>query len=416
MLSAEDILHSAGKFRIELGLERISKVLSLLGNPQNGLKIIHVAGTNGKGSTCAILEEILTYAGFKTGKFTSPHLFSYVERITVNKRPISENDFNKLVKRVYELDKKENIALTEFEILTAAGFLYFKEQNCDVVILEVGLGGRLDSTNVIASPLVSVITSISLEHTERLGDTVEKIAREKAGIMKPGAKTVFLKSNQGYETLKACAKAAGAEAEEADAVEIKDGSVVFDGVEVPFNLKGKHQGENLALALKTVEILNKSGALGRKIEDETVKDAIRSVKWAFRMEEREIGKAKILIDACHNPDGGRVLGDYLEENYSKKTVKFIFGCLKNKDYISVLRNLLYDEKGCNRGFNFEFCFYEFNYPGALRYEEFCEGFEAKIGGEVRRVRNPLEEIGGEGVDLTVFCGSIYMLGEVFKEF
>ena len=200
-MNAAEILTSSEKFHIELGLKRISKIVELLNNPQKNLKIIHVAGSNGKGSTCAILEEILTKAGYKTGKFTSPHLFSYNERITINKQQISDFDFERLIKEINSLDKKFNIELTEFEILTAAGFLYFNEKACDIVILETGLGGRLDSTNVIENPLASIITSISLEHKERLGNTIEEISKEKAGIIKKGCPAVFLKKNKGYKTL-----------------------------------------------------------------------------------------------------------------------------------------------------------------------------------------------------------------------
>ncbi len=281
-MRAEEILTSAGKFHIELGLTRILKILELLGNPQKDLKFIHVAGSNGKGSTCAILEEILVKAGYKTGKFTSPHLFSYTERITVNKHPISDLDFETIINKIVELDKKNNIELTEFEILTAAGFLYFKEKACDIVILEVGLGGRLDSTNVIENPLVSIITSISLEHKERLGDTIEKIAKEKAGIIKKGRPVVFLEENRGCKILEDEALKKDGIIFKTKAISVKNGCAILSlphytgkttlsdviddisisksaAVSVKFNLKGKHQGENLALALKTVEILNTKG-------------------------------------------------------------------------------------------------------------------------------------------------------------
>lgn len=416
-LKCEKLLSSAGKFRIELGLGRISKILELLGNPEDGLKIIHVAGTNGKGSTCAILEEIFVQAGFKTGKFTSPHLFSYTERITVNKQPIGDTELDSIVERIAKLDRENNIGLTEFEILTAAGFLYFKENACDIVILEVGLGGRLDSTNVIKCPLVSIITSISLEHTERLGNTLEKIAFEKAGIVKNGAPVVFLKQNAAYDTLKCETISRGGVLYEAERfgtgnlhafVDFED----FKNQEVKFALNGAHQGENLALALKAVEIINAGNVFSKKIDFDTVKAALGAARWRFRLERHCVNGVEVLVDACHNPDGARVLREFLDDAYSGRRMKFIFGCLKNKDYKKVLEHL-----ACVID---ELCFYEFSYPGALEYKEFIAALSdlnlSDLAGRVREIDNPIEEIAAGGVDLTVVCGSIYMLGEIFKNF
>ena len=170
-------LTSKGKFYIDLGLDRIKAALKELGNPQDDLKFIHVAGTNGKGSTCAMLESILREAGYKTGLYTSPHIYEYTERIKVNGVEISKEDFARLY-------PKTEIHLTEFEILTIIAFRYFKEQNVEIVILETGMGGRLDATNVIKENLCSIITQIDLDHTDRLGKTKDEIAFEKAGIIK----------------------------------------------------------------------------------------------------------------------------------------------------------------------------------------------------------------------------------------
>ena len=182
---AIDLLTSQGKFYINLGLDRISAVLELLGNPQDKLKCIHVAGTNGKGSVCAIISAVLSKAGMKTGLYTSPHIFEYTERIQINGFDISKEDFTKYIFEICEIADKNNIHLTEFEILTAVMFKYFADNDVDVVVLETGLGGRFDATNVIKSNLCSIITHIDLDHTERLGNTKSKIAFEKAGIIKP---------------------------------------------------------------------------------------------------------------------------------------------------------------------------------------------------------------------------------------
>lgn len=181
---AIELLTSQGKFYINLGLDRISAVLGLLGNPQDKLKCIHVAGTNGKGSVCAIIAAILSKAGIKTGLYTSPHIFEYTERIQINGFNISKEDFAKYLFEICEIADKNNIHLTEFEILTAVMFKYFADNDVDVVVLETGLGGRFDATNVIKSNLCSIITHIDLDHTERLGNTKSKIAFEKAGIIK----------------------------------------------------------------------------------------------------------------------------------------------------------------------------------------------------------------------------------------
>jgi len=530
-MRAEKILTSSKKFHIELGLARISKVLELLGHPERGLKFIHVAGSNGKGSTCAILEEILMQAGFKTGKFTSPHLFSYTERITVNKRPIDDLAFDKLIGEISKLDCDHKIELTEFEILTAAAFLYFAQNRCDVVVLEVGLGGRLDSTNVIEHPLVSIVTSVSLEHTERLGDTLEKIAKEKAGIFKKGSPAVFLTTNRAFETLKAEAESKGAPVFTAEPVTVRGGYAILEGgaargengcenrgegrgescksagatagegsvcadnrgvcgvKRLKFNLNGAFQGENLALALKAVEILNGEhggSAFDKIISENAVKTALERVQWKFRLEKRNINGASVLIDACHNPDGARVLREYLDENYRGCKIKFIFGCLKNKDHRRVLENLLEDCDG-KISADKTLCFYEFNYPNALKYEDLDPKFKAAavkitdpykyiwgacraIGGGACRGIDMCYELSGAGqksssescgtesscmtgqtdintqsdcadggshaagaadggahgdctqkgyfgrdYDLTVVCGSIYMLGQIFKD-
>lgn len=409
-MNFEKILTSAGKFRIELGLMRISRVLEILGNPEKGLNIIHVAGTNGKGSVCAILEEIFFKAGMNVGKFTSPHLFSYTERIVRNKRSISDLEFDNLIGEISKIDGEYKIGLTEFEILTAAGFLYFSKNSCDVVILEVGLGGRLDSTNVIENPLVSIITSISLEHTERLGDTIEKIAFEKAGIIKKGSPVVFLETNRGFETIKNEAERLKGLIHTAKPLSVVDNYVILNSKKLPFALNGRFQGENLALALKAVEVLNDGGRLPVTITDTVIEAALKDVRWKFRLEEIEINGGKVLIDACHNPDGARVLAEYLNEKYKGKRVKFIFGCLQNKDYISVLENFTSKKLSLS---SFELLFYEFNYPNSLAYKDFILNAPLEFK-QAKEIKDPMAEIAKNNADLTVVAGSIYMLGEVFK--
>ena len=199
---AVELLTSTGKFRISLGLERIEKVLELLGNPQDKLNCIHVAGTNGKGSVCAIISSVLNEAGIKVGVYSSPHIFKYTERIKTNSdgkiNQISDSDFADYVFEISGLAEKNNIDLTEFEILTAVMFKYFADKGVEVVVLETGMGGRFDATNVIKKNLCSVITHVDYDHTERLGDTLDKIAFEKAGIIKPNCPCIVLEGKEVY--------------------------------------------------------------------------------------------------------------------------------------------------------------------------------------------------------------------------
>ena len=203
---AIELITSREKFHICLGLDRIARVLSILGNPQEKLNIIHVAGTNGKGSVCAILSKILTGAGFKTGLYTSPHIVEYTERIKINDCSILKDDFARLIFEISSLAQKNDIYLTEFELLTASAYKYFADKETDICVIETGLGGRLDATSVISKNILSVITSLSLDHVDRLGETIEKIAFEKAGIIKHKCPVLVSSRNNGFETINTIAK------------------------------------------------------------------------------------------------------------------------------------------------------------------------------------------------------------------
>ena len=398
-MNAAEILTSKNKFHIKLGLERMEIILKAFNNPENSFECIHIAGTNGKGSTCTIMEKILLEDKRKViGKYTSPHLFSYTERISVNGENISEVELNQIISLVNKKDAELNLGLTEFEILTAAAFIYFKKKNVDIAILETGLGGRLDATNVIKKPLISVITSVSFDHKERLGDTIEKIAFEKAGILKKGSICTFLKTNNGFETLKNEAIKKGAIFIEDDLDVIVENNIAkINGEDFEFNLNGDFQKENLKLALLAIN------SLDFKIKKETIKNALKNVSWRFRMDKINYKGKNLLIDSCHNPDGARVLAEYLKKYEKNKKIKFIFGCLKNKEYEKILDTIYKPE--------FDFCFYEFNYPNALKYENLDEKYKNKI----REIKNPMFEIEQNDYELCILAGSIYMLGKIFKD-
>ena len=372
---AVELLTSQGKFYINLGLERISAVLDLLGNPQDKLKCIHVAGTNGKGSVCAIIHKILSKAGMKTGLYTSPHIFDYTERIKINGKDISQNDFAKYIFEICELADKHNIHLTEFEILTAVMFKYFADNNVDVVVLETGLGGSFDATNVIKFNLCSIITHIDLDHTERLGNTKSKIAFEKAGIIKTNC-PVF--TSEGYEEIK----------DKAD----KCNSLFI--LVTPFedttnlSLKGTCQQENLSLALAAVRYLFP------QISENTIQEALKEVKHPCRF---QLCREDLIVDGSHNPNGAMALRESLDFYYPDKKRCFVFGCLRNKDYKKMMEILF--SKGD------EIYFYHFNNKNSCTVEELQNAcvFPSKEFCS-------LDELPSDR--LKIVCGSFYMLNEI----
>ena len=405
MQTAKEILTSHNKFYINLGLLRIEKILELLGNPQEHFKVIHVAGTNGKGSTCKLINEILiqnfTDANVKVGLFTSPHLFSYTERIKINNIDILESDFDFLVNKIDDIAKKHKIELTEFELLTAVGFYYFYIKKVEYAVVEVGLGGLYDATNVIKKPLIEAITELDLDHTQRLGSTIEEIAIQKAGIIKENSKVIFLKTNKGSNILEKIAKEKKAEIVIAPkvSVEFKDGVsyAYIDTKRCEFNLLGHHQADNLALAIGAIN------AIGLNINFDILQKALKFVKWPFRLEYHK--ENNLLIDGAHNPSGVRTLRKFLDDNFKNNKKTFVFGCLNNKDYKKMLDILLEKDD--------EFYFYEFNYPNALKYEELDERYK-KIAKKVLTIED-IKKIIKEKQNLKVFCGSLYMLGRIFSE-
>lgn len=371
-------LTSQGKFYINLGLERISAILELLDNPQDSLNCIHVAGTNGKGSVCAILASILQEYGKKTGLYTSPHIFDYPERIKINGQDISKDDFAAYVSKICAVAEKNNIHLTEFEILTAAAFKYFADQNVDVVVLETGLGGRFDATNVIKKNLCAIITHIDLDHTERLGDTKDKIAFEKAGIIKPNCPVV---TSEGYEAIK-------------DAADKNNSLLLFTA---PFadttnlSLKGIYQQENLALALAALKLVYP------EIPQSVVDEGLKKVQHPCRFQV--IPEKNLIIDGAHNPNGIAGLKESLDFYYPDKFRRFVFGCLKNKNYKKMMKILF--QQGD------EIYFYHFNNKNSCTTDELkaaCE-FPSKEF-------HSLKELPYKENTMTIICGSFYMLQEV----
>lgn len=367
------LITSKNNFYIDLSLDRITAALNKLGNPQDNLKFIHVTGTNGKGSVCTMLESILRTAGYKTGLYTSPHIWEYTERIRINGVDISKSDFAKYAEKIINL----NIHLTEFEILTIIMFLYFQDKSVDIVVLETGLGGRFDATNVIKQNLCSIITHVDLDHTERLGDTKDKIAFEKAGIIKHNCPVI---TSEGYEAIRD-------KADEMNSLFILATPYVNPEFIEALSLKGNHQIENLALVITAINYLFKN------IDDKTITEGLKNVKNPFRYEYIE--EKNLIIDASHNPNGIKALRDNLDWYFPNQKRRFVFGCLKNKDYEKMMK-LLFKEDD-------EIYLNEFEYPNAASYNELRKKcpFPAK--------KYTSEDILGND-KLNIICGSFYMIG------
>ena len=326
---------------MRFGLKAISELLLRLGNPQNSYQTILIAGTNGKGSTAAMTASILHCAGYRTGLYTSPHLIDVRERITINKKKISVNDFSRIIAAV----KKEiNQPITYFEVLTAAALLYFQRRKIDIAVLEVGLGGRLDATNV-CRPLVSVITNIAFDHTAYLGNSLTAIAREKVGIIKQrGVCVTAAKQKTVLEVLEnTCRRSKAGLYQLGKEIKIRqqeDGLVTYLGLCSSLNdlivpLPGRHQLENAALVLATLEIIGKNGFPANIA---SIRKGLRNTHWEARLEIL-CHHPLFVVDGAHNPAGISVLCRSLKNDFTYRRLILIFSVLADKDYRKMLRKI-----------------------------------------------------------------------------
>ena len=321
---AIQFLYGLQLFGTNLGLETTRKLAALAGNPQEKLRFIHVAGTNGKGSTCAMLESIYRTAGLRVGLFTSPHLVSFRERMQVNRQMVAEAEVARLVDEVQALLKQfpADAHPTMFEVVTVMALKFFAEQKCDLVIWETGLGGRLDATNIV-TPLASVITNIAFDHTQWLGDTLEKIAAEKAGIIKPGVPVIT--AAREPEVLEVIERVAG----EKGAMVTRAKGLNWTGeTPVPLPLLGEHQKVNAALAVATVKVLQKQ----IPVTEEQIHAGLAQVIWPGRLQLVERGGQKILLDGAHNVAGAETLRAALAGRESSGGRLLIIGVLGDKDW------------------------------------------------------------------------------------
>jgi dihydrofolate synthase/folylpolyglutamate synthase len=313
-------LYSTQQFGIKLGLENIRGLLEALGDPQERLSFVHVAGTNGKGSVCAILDSILRASGRRTGLYTSPHLVDFRERIRVDGEKIVPQAVANGLTILREISAGWSHSPTFFEIATALALRHFAEERCDLVVLETGMGGALDATNAVL-PLVSVITPIALDHTRWLGGTLAEIAREKAGIIKSGVPAVS--GRQEPEAAAALAQRAAAVGSSLEFIEAS-----FEGAEI--GLRGVHQKKNSAVAIAALR------AAGVVVSDETVRRGLRDVRWPGRF---QVVDERIVLDGCHNPHAAAQLLVNWRDAYGMEKATVIFGALGDKDYSAMLRIL-----------------------------------------------------------------------------
>jgi dihydrofolate synthase/folylpolyglutamate synthase len=331
---AIQFLYGLRLFGAKFGLENTFKLAALAGNPHVKLRFIHVAGTNGKGSICAMLESIYRTTGLRTGLFTSPHLVSFRERIQVNRHLIPENEVVRLVAELQPLLKQfpADHHPTFFEVVTVMALKFFAEQKCDLVIWETGLGGRLDATNIV-TPLATVITNIAFDHQQWLGGTLEKIAAEKAGIIKP--KIPVVTATNEPEALAVIEKVAWDKNAPLKIVMANDVQSWLAGTRAP-PLPGEHQKSNAALALATVDILQKQ----IPVAEEKIREGMANVNWPGRLQlVTKQPDQKILLDGAHNAAGVKVLREALEKNYPATKLTLILGVLQDKDWRQICETL-----------------------------------------------------------------------------
>ncbi len=390
------------------GLNNMFRLMGRLGDPQDKLKVIHVAGTNGKGSCCAMLQRILMESGFKVGLYTSPHLVDYRERIRVGDELIDPASFVRLLNRVRQtnnvLVKEGYPHATFFEFVTAVAFLYFAEQKVDYIVLEVGVGGRLDATNIVKAPIVSLITSISFDHVKTLGDTLPLIAAEKAGIIKQGRPVV---SAANPEEVRAVLREKAARME-APYCEAEEGSFSKGGYELA--LAGDYQQENAEAVLKVVHVLQDEGVA---IPEEAVYNGLARTVWPGRMQRITWRNKEFILEGAHNPDAAGILGRWIHKQ--EKPCGLVFGALRKKDALGVLQGIMVGQERIQKIY-----FTPIEGADSLDADEMNELME-RLGLSVpwqpfAHAREALEAAAQSPDSPVIIAGSLYLIGEVLTCF
>lgn len=395
------------------GLERISLLLEKMGNPQKNLKFVHIGGTNGKGSTSAFISNVLRCSGYKTGLFISPFIETFNERMQINNMSITNDELAEITNYVKTFADTMADAPTEFELNTAIAFEYFKRNNCDIVVLEVGMGGEFDATNVIDSPEVVVITAIGLDHTAYLGDTVEKIAATKSGIIKEGCDVVLYKQSDSItEIIKRRCECIGAFIHISEPELLKKIQAGIDGQtfvspkygELKISLAASYQKNNLAAALKAIEALADRGYL---ISNENIIKGLKETTWPGRFEILN-QKPVFLVDGAHNPHGIRAAVESLKAVFADKKLILIFGVLADKDYEDMLDQILPLAKTV-------LCVAPEN-SRALKASDLAEivnkrGINANAFDSIEEAVDEAFSVASES-DVICAVGSLYMIGDI----
>lgn len=418
---ALNFIHGTLKFGSKLGLHNITALLELMGNPHRKLKFVHVAGTNGKGSTVAFISQILMEAGYRVGIYTSPYLERFTERMKVNDREIAPDELASITEwvkgKIEILLERGEAHPTEFEIVTAIAFEYYLRKQCDIVVLEVGLGGRFDSTNVIDTPEAAVITTISYDHMDILGDTLEKIAYEKAGIIKTGGQVVLYPQRPEVEAVfRQVCNERKATLHKVDLNTLQIRSFGENGQDFNFEdyrdlhigLLGVHQAGNAAVGVKTMGLLAEKGF---NIKEKDIRAGLASTKWPGRF-ELLCRSPLLVIDGAHNREGAIALAGNLQKYFPGRRITFIIGVLRDKDYTGMIEAVAPIASRFVAVTPFS--------PRALPARElvnvlgnYCKNVENRDTIE-DAVRTCMEQAGES--DLICAFGSLYYIGEVRKIF
>lgn len=417
-----DRIHEFNRFGMVLGLDRMGELLRRLGNPQDDLKVIHVAGTNGKGSVSKYLEEGLSACGYKMGLYTSPYIETFNERIRYDGADISDEDLEyygqKVVSAAEAMVADGLDSPTEFEVVTAIAFLYFAGRQADITILEVGLGGIGDSTNVVKSPLASVITSISYDHMAQLGSSLAEIAVNKAGIIKTGcpvianvpqrdaakiiARKAYAMGSRLYD-ISGIRAAVSDETPFSQKVSMELYEKSYSDVEI--SMVGRHQAENLKTALATLEILRKSGAV--KLDREALYEGLKRARQPGRFEVISEDPV-VIIDGAHNEAGAQALQETMAQHFAGKKILLVAGILADKEIDSIVKFLT--------KITDHIIVTEPDNPRKLAAEKLAEhvaefGVAAEAVSDVEAAVHRAKEL-ADGYDVILFAGSLYLIGDV----
>ncbi|OAA29764.1 folylpolyglutamate synthase [Kosmotoga arenicorallina S304] len=353
--SVEYLYNSRPYGKIKYGLFRMKELMDRMGNPQDSYPVIHITGTNGKGSVAAMITSVLVQMGLKVGLNISPHIISFRERLQINRQLVPEHKVAELlediVPHLHEMDKKgEEFSPSFFEVVTAMAFHYFRQENVDVAVIEVGLGGRYDASNILKKPLVSVITTVGLDHRKILGNTEKEISREKAGIIKPGVPVVSGVTRPSIRrVIEGIARENDSESFflwhhfDAKPIKMALGNNLFEYIgenyygDLVMPLNGTHQYQNAAIAIKTLEIAVKG--LKENLSVDVLRQGLSKTQWPGRFESlRAFGK-QIVLDGAHNPDGIRTFVESVRSYFNNQRIRILFGVLDDKDYINNIRLL-----------------------------------------------------------------------------